>query len=250
MAKIVKIKSELKESKNKSLLYTIFSLLLSAVFICAGVGLFTAIGLKKIDIPYVFPILFILLGIVMIIIYAVTHKKFDILNAGVKGEKSVLTVLKQLPANYTVITNPVVQTRGKIYELDFIVVGSNGVFVIESKNYNGLIEGKTSSQKWKQTKFGKNDKTYEKDVKNAVRQVNRQKSKLRELFIDLGINVHIYPVIYFSSKSIRIEIEDDAELNIPIIKEEKELLSYITETRSKKPISSNNYRKILRTLKN
>ena len=50
----------------------------------------------------------------------IAKHNYDILNAGVKGEQQTYEVLKKLPKEFTVITNPVLHNRGSVNELDFV----------------------------------------------------------------------------------------------------------------------------------
>ena len=48
-----------------------------------------------------------------------------------EGEKRAAEVLKQLPKSWLVICNKTLPTRGgRSYELDFVVVGNNWVFLL------------------------------------------------------------------------------------------------------------------------
>ena len=250
MAKIVKIKSELKSNKNKAFLYSALSFVFALLFFCGGIGLLVAILLKKLEISVVYSVIPLALSLVLILVTATNRKKHAVLKSGVNGEKATLQALKGLPKGYTVITNPVLYNRGSANELDFVVVGKNGVFIVEAKNYRGIIVGNTSQQSWKQIKYGKNGNTYEKEVKNPIKQAHRQAGRMLELFKDLKITADVYQILYFADSNSELRITDDAVSNVAVIKGESALLDYILHTESKRTVKSDDIGKIRDIFKN
>jgi hypothetical protein len=67
--------------------------------------------------------------------------------AGAEGEDRVLAALSGLPAEYTLFNQirlPNERSRTGFREADFVVVGNNGVFIIENKcNHHLLHDSKT-----------------------------------------------------------------------------------------------------------
>ena len=249
MPKVVKIKSQLKKQKNKAFIKVAFSFLCIMLFAGIGFGMLFAILLKKSTIHISIPVLFLVLAFIAFIGFITFKKNFDILKSGVLGEGNTLKLLKKLPRDYTVLTNPVIHNRGITMELDFVVVSKNGVFIVESKNYRGVVYGKTSSTGWKQVKYGKDGKTYEKQVSNPAKQSYRQKQRLDELFKDLKISASIIPVLYFVDSRTELKIQDDANLNVTIINNEEYLIDFIKNTKGKDKVSSEELAKIIRQFK-
>jgi hypothetical protein len=59
---------------------------------------------------------------------------------GYFGEKSVSFFLSRLdPGKYKVINNIMLKIDGRTSQIDHVVVSNYGIFVIETKNYNGWI---------------------------------------------------------------------------------------------------------------
>ena len=248
MAKLVRIKSELKTNKNKAFWHMMFALFFTLTFTGLGVGMLFAILLGKSDLNIAFPSMFFGIAFILFALFLITKHNYGILNAGVKGEQQTYEILKQLPKDFTVITNPVIHNRGSVNELDFVVIGTNGVFVIESKNYRGIIKGNTSAQSWKQIKHGKN-KTYEKEVKNPAKQVYRQGRRMNEMFIDFGISANVFPILYFVDDRSELKITDDAQLDIAIINNQKDLLDFIMNSKGKRIVDSGERAEIIRFFK-
>ncbi len=249
MPKVVKIKSQLKREKSKCFFQVIISLFLTLLFAGIGIGLLFTVLLKKQTLHISIPVIFIILAFVGFVVFFILKKKYNILQSGVRGEETTLKILRNLPKDFTVLTNPVISNRGITMELDFVVVSKNGVFIVESKNYRGVVLGKTSQTYWKQIKRGKNNKVYEKEVHNPAKQSFRQKQRLEELFRDLKITANIYPILYFVNSGTELKIHDDANINVAIINNENSMLEFIQNTKGREKVSSEELNKIIRQFK-
>ncbi len=249
MSKIVKIKSQLKQNKNKAFLKVALAFILALACAGAGLGMIVAILLKKSTIHIAVPVVLLVLALILVVVFLVFRKRFEILQSGVRGEETTLKILQKLPKEFTVLTNPVILNRGVTMELDFVVIGKNGVFIVESKNHRGIINGNTSKSSWKQIKHGKNDKVYEKEIKNPVKQSYRQCRRMEELFKDFEITANVYPILYFVDNRTELKILDDAEMNVAIFNREEPMLDYIQNTKGRETVSSNELAKIIRFFK-
>jgi hypothetical protein len=69
---------------------------------------------------------------------------------GKAGEKHVHNILMQLPEEYTVLDDVVLQTSSGTTQIDHVVISKYGVFAIETKNYRGEIYGDDDRQEWTQ----------------------------------------------------------------------------------------------------
>lgn len=70
---------------------------------------------------------------------------------GKRGEITVSYILESLPEHYQVINNLIIQNKERTSQIDHIVVSPFGLFVIETKNYSGLISGAERSENWKES---------------------------------------------------------------------------------------------------
>ena len=249
MAKVVKIKSELKKNKNRALFKSVLFVVLFIAFSGLSVYMITTILTEKSELHIMLPVILLVVALAMLIYFFVFRKEYNILLSGVKGENNTLTILKNLPKDFTIITNPVILNRGVTLELDFVVIGKNGVFIVESKNYRGVVCGKTSQTKWKQIKHGKGGNTYEKEVGNPVKQAHRQGRRMLEMFRDFDITADIYPIVYFTDNSAELKIQDDADVGIAVFNKEKQLLDYIVNTSGRQTVNNSELAKIIRFFK-
>lgn len=86
------------------------------------------------------------------ILTTVYYKKFR----GFMGEFWVKTELSKLPKDkYIVLNNIMINSSRGSHQIDHIVISKYGIFVIEMKNYYGLITGDEYKDKWTQH-LGKN----------------------------------------------------------------------------------------------
>ena len=70
---------------------------------------------------------------------------------GEEGEKIVGKYLKKLnQKNYEVFHDLQFSINGKISQIDHLVISNYGVFVIETKNYKGMIKGREHDANWTQ----------------------------------------------------------------------------------------------------
>lgn len=85
---------------------------------------------------------------------------------GFFGEKSVAFFLSRLDQNqYKVIHNLMLSSQGRTSQIDHVVISNYGIFVIETKNYQGWITGTETSDYWTQTIYRKKEK-----LRNPIKQ--------------------------------------------------------------------------------
>jgi len=94
---------------------------------------------------------------------------------GIRGEEAAVRAIQSvLREGDRLFTNVSIEYDGKPAELDNVVVNKYGVFIIEVKNYTGYIVGDEDDYEWQKYKTTDAGNTYEKTVKNPIKQVKRQ----------------------------------------------------------------------------
>lgn len=123
---------------------------------------------------------------------------------GKAGEIIVANKLNHLPKNqYRVLNNITIPTPRGSSQIDHLVVSVFGIFVIETKNYNGWIYGGESSEYWTQNIYGNKHQFYNPILQNAghVKALRRVLIKYEPLFI--------FPIVAFSGRAnIKVKIVD------------------------------------------
>lgn len=135
--------------------------------------------------------------------------------AGSRGEQQVSNTLKEeLPDEYYVINDfNVVGNGGKKAQIDHLLIGTNGFFVIETKAYYGRLEGKATDEKLKRIKEfrGRHAVSY---LTNPIMQNEYHIEILKEYLQKIKIEVKsIVNVVVFTSYMIW-DIEGDEDYNL------------------------------------
>ena len=129
---------------------------------------------------------------------------------GKRGEDYVAALLTSLPDNtYRVINDLMLQSGGHSTQIDHVVVSEYGIFVIETKNYQGWIYGSANNEYWTQNIYGRK---YQ--LRNPLWQNEGHIKALRRVLsefkcppffsivafspqADLRLNDHSIPVMYW-----------------------------------------------------
>lgn len=201
MAKIIKKTNGSKKSYRMTQLMTVVSFLGFAVWcaLCAFVmGVLRFVSVPLVVIAAIFMIVWVCAGLYF-------KNRCGILKAGVDGEKIAGKSLSKLSKDYTVIKNAVVTFEGKSSEIDLLVFGKNGITIVESKNYKGIISGDVSDKNWTKTKKnGENE--YTKKFYNPVKQLGTQIHRLSGALKENGVDVFIDGVVCFTNPESELNI--------------------------------------------
>lgn len=124
------------------------------------------------------------------------------------GELWTKKELKKLPKEtYTILNDIMLNEDGHTHQIDHIVVSKYGIFVIETKQFNGYITGDKYDKKWVRH-FKGNKKMY---YTNPVRQNYGHVKAISEL-------LHIEDYKVFNkvciSSNAKINIKDDGEVSL------------------------------------
>lgn len=161
----------------------------------------------------------------------ITKRKLDepdennlIKQAGKRGEDEVKYALSWLPENYLLINNGEaiklrcnIRDKEVVQEIDHIVVGTSGVFIIETKNYSGTIVIDDAGN-W--IRINGNRRT---GCQNPLQQMERHHMVVEKI---IGSEKPIYDILCISNKSAIIEGANNSK--VPIVKSDM-LSHYIKE---------------------
>lgn len=188
---------------------------------------------------------------------------------GRKGESLVESTLRRLPASdYKVIHNIMLKNGSNLTQIDHIIISIYGIFVIETKHYQGFISGSDNRENWCQS-FGKKRYLFRNPIKQNIAHVLAIKNNLKinqKLIIPIVVftgkcklNIHsknhvvhlpeLYSIIMNYRKSVLSPEEviklttQLSDLNIDSVTTRKEHIKQINEKRNhttKKHQSNNN----------
>ena len=139
---------------------------------------------------------------------------------GKAGEYYVKKELNKLPKEkYLILNDIMIQNGNHTSQIDHIIVSEYGIFVIETKQYNGYIVGNEYDKKWKQ-----NNKYY---INNPIHQ-NYGHVKALENILHLNEDKFIPIICIPSTAKIKIKSNNHIlrlyELNKTILSYKKTIL--------------------------
>ena len=178
--------------------------------------------------------------IILFIISFLIKKKY--LDKGKLGERSVAKRLKRLDKNkYKVINDVILKTSRGTSQIDHLVVSNYGIFVIETKNYQGWIVGSENTDNWQQIIYNK--KNY---FRNPIKQ-NYGHIKAIEENLKLNNKIKYISIIVFMNGC-------DLKVNTttPVLYEHdllKQIYKYKKQLLSEEEVK-NTYKMLLKANKN
>ena len=213
-----RIRKEMKEAaarRRKSLLVFGLPICLVLSLIHAGIGLLSFVFLA--------------------IAYLQAGAKDSVKAAGVAGEDQTLAVLETLPNDYVLFNQldlPDNRSSTGSRELDFVVVGPNGVFVVETKNLRGELVGAAGDEYWTLHKVGRGGTPYSKSVRNPVRQVRGQVAVLNKFLQSRNLNPWITGLVCLAANN---DMEGISSPDVAVVTSEG-LCNYLREFKMRKPV--------------
>ena len=138
----------------------------------------------------------IAIAVLVLIIILTLIKSYKSKVKGYIGEKLVSSRLSKLnKRKYKVINNFLLKTLRGTTQIDHIVISRYGVFVIETKNYKGIITGNEYDESWNQILF--NNKEV---LRNPIKQNNGHIKALKDAIPTLKYK-KIKSIIVFTKRS-------------------------------------------------
>lgn len=140
---------------------------------------------------------------------------------GKRGEMRVFSILLQLPDEYTIINDLMLSTEKGTTQIDHVVVSRYGVFVIETKNYQGEIYGDDNRKEW--TQMIVNDVTYTKrwwktytyvtknHFYNPVKQSLAHSIAIRNLLSQWSA-LKIVPIVVFTGSAVLKDVNSSYDV--------------------------------------
>lgn len=121
---------------------------------------------------------------------------------GDEGELEVWATLRQFKEKQYVFNNYKTMNGERTCQIDHIVVNTSGVFVLETKNYKGIISGSRNQREWIQTLAnGEQNSLY-----NPIMQNNTHKGVVKNI---IGNDVPLYAYVVFTHNDLRFINEPD-----------------------------------------
>jgi hypothetical protein len=121
---------------------------------------------------------------------------------GQEGEDNVVQLIVQaLDGNWHLFRNLTIPGRNKA-DLDIVLVGPPGLWVLEVKNYNGIY--RNIGESWEYLK----KKKWKKANKNPSRQAKSNSLRLMNFIKADSLKVYVNPVVVWANTMSRLEVEN------------------------------------------
>ncbi|MCW3996894.1 MAG: NERD domain-containing protein [Candidatus Bathyarchaeota archaeon] len=204
MRKIKASSSYLKNQVRKNLAKAVLSILLFIAVLAA----LTYRILTKLQISILEVTALVFLLVLAIATYTYLHK-YHVYNSGWQGEKSVTKLLSsKLNDDYYLVNDLSLQNGGG--DIDHVVLGPNGIFVLETKNWSGNIT--CNGDNWQRTgKRGFSAQPSHQAKRNAMRikRLIDNSASLRSL------NVWVEGIVVFTNKHATLHLNNPT---VPVLK--------------------------------
>lgn len=221
MAEIVKRGNSLKKELNKKIRDD------NRLFL-------TNIGFLVVSVVLSFQLKNILFFIAWVVYRKVIDKKWkkamaavSIARAGMRGERLTEESLHALPKDYKLFADITIEYDKKESQIDHIVVGPTGVYVVETKYWTGDIVEGNSDNTVIQVKKGKNIEHY-----HPSKQVGTHVYRLSSVLKKEGVRAWVRGCAHFSNEDVQVFIENEKN---PLFDRAGALLSFIKEEKQNEP---------------
>lgn len=138
--------------------------------------------------------------------------------AGVEGEASVLERLKRLPDGYLILNRvklPDETLSNRQRELDFIVAGPTGLWIVEVKNTPGHLQVIPGREHWPLVRrAGCGSRPSWNAMRNPVPQAQAQVDALERWLLKNGVSARARAVIVMAHPEVAITDADTAEISV------------------------------------
>lgn len=141
---------------------------------------------------------FFLIGIPFPLIYFLGKRKAY--RAGIRGEDAVTGILQGFDDRYTLLNG--VRIPGADGDIDHVLVGPKGVFVIETKNYRGFVACRGDA--W----YRKVRDTWVPLGRSPSKQAKYNASVLNEYLKGRHLGEWVYAVVVFANPAMKSIFED------------------------------------------
>ena len=145
------------------------------------------------------PFIILLLLIIVPIVIKILKPKIK----GFIGEYMVSTKLSFLSGEYHVFDDVYLNNNGHTTQIDHVIISPYGIFVIETKNYTGMILGTTDAEYWTKVMYKNKYKFY-----NPIKQNRGHIISLKRL-LNLP-DKYFFPIVVFHNNAeIKVYTTED-----------------------------------------
>ena len=162
--------------------------------------------------------------------------------AGRIGEKLVNNLIRDiLNEDDHLMTNVSIKANGQKTEIDSLIINSFGIYIIEVKNYYGALYGDEDDYEWTRIKVTNAGYSYVSQVRNPIRQVDRQVYILSQFLKQQGFHIWIEGFVFF--------VKDNSPVDSPRILHDENEISKTIHPGLKPQIDADTKQRLINMLK-
>ena len=136
------------------------------------------------------------------------NEEISVLESGIQGEEIVSNYLKELSDEYLIVNNVNLNVNGRRTEIDSLVISSYGLWIIETKNYVGYLDGRAKDDRWQRERISRYGVSREDEVNNPLKQMHRQIYILKEFLEKNDVHIFIHGLVALPSAQ-RVIVDSD-----------------------------------------
>ena len=140
--------------------------------------------------------------------YDYNYEQREIKTAGYRGEAIFNNIIRHILHSDDILLNNIrLDVDGKETEIDNLIINKNGIFIVEIKNYNGILYGDIDDYEWTKKKVSPGGNVFKKTVRNPIKQTKRQIYILSKYLKNNNIRIWIKGYTYFINQNSPVEDE-------------------------------------------
>ncbi len=179
------------------------------------------------------------------------RRKMLLLRHGIEGEIATTAALKCLPGRFFVCPDVTIQNGKHKAQMDHVVVGPNGIFVVETKNHKGVIRGDDSDVAILQKNKAASGAKYARRFYSPIKQVQTHARVITRLLKRNGYSAAAQGIVYFSHPKAKVRVHSD---EVPIFsarrRGKRKLLRYIKRTKLNRRLTAHECKIIAQLIAN
>ena len=150
--------------------------------------------------------------------------------AGKEGEDMTAALLSCLPEDYTILRNSTLTYQNESSEIDNIIIGKTGVFIVETKNLKGTVHADYRDKDWKKVKIDQYGISHEDSFYSPLKQVGTHTFRLANYLRSNGVRIHIESMVFFSNADATVHLfGEPGDISIFMFYQSKQMLRFIAE---------------------
>lgn len=154
---------------------------------------------------------------------------------GMEAELNMQKALSKLPQEYTVLSDIMIKNDDSVAQIDNVVIGPNGIFLVEVKKMKGRVSGKIDDLYLYHNKKSAAGAQYDTEFYNPLKQVNVHAYKLYMLLKKFNIYTFVNGLVFFDGSDVQIQMNGETpKIFSSSDGDAKSLMDFITSYQCKK----------------